>query len=52
MNQNSKQMQHKEIDKANYAAGAEKMEAVEKVKDGIMISEKACILRLKVFIWF
>ena len=51
MNKNSKQMQHKEIDKANYAARAEKTEAAEKVKGGIMISEKACILRLKVFIW-
>ena len=32
MNQNSKQMQHKEIDKVNYAARAEKTEAAEKVK--------------------
>ena len=32
MNENSKQMQQKEIDKANYAAIAERMEAAEKVR--------------------
>ena len=32
MNQISKQMQQKEIDKANYAARAGRTEAVEKVK--------------------
>ena len=32
MNQNSKQMQQKEIEKANYAARAERTEAAEKVK--------------------
>ena len=32
MNQNSKQMQEKEIDKANYTARAERTEAAEKVK--------------------
>ena len=31
MNQNSKQMQQKEIDKANYAATAQRTEATEKV---------------------
>ena len=32
MNQNSKQMQQEEIDKANYAVRAERVEAAEKVK--------------------
>ena len=32
MNQNSKQMQEKEIHKANYAARAERTGAAEKVK--------------------
>ena len=32
MNQNIKQMQQKEIEKANYAARAERTEAAEKVK--------------------
>ena len=32
MNQNSKEMQQKEIDKANYAATAERTEASGKVK--------------------
>ena len=31
MNQNSKQMQQEEIEKANYAARAERTEAAEKV---------------------
>ena len=35
MNQNSKQMQKKEIDKANYAARAERTEAAEKEKPNI-----------------
>ena len=45
MNQNSKQMQQKEIDKANYAARAKKTEAAEKVKANhniIMNSECRC----------
>ena len=47
MNQNSKQMQQKEIDPANYAARVERTEAAEKVKanHNIMNSERRCLVK-------
>ena len=47
MNQNSKQMQQKEIDKANYAARVQRTEAAEKVKanHNIMNSERRYLVK-------
>ena len=47
VNQNSKQMQQKEIDKANYAARVQRTEAAEKVKanHNIMNSERRYLVK-------